>query len=92
MSDYIKRLVNEAVYGVDCLVLDDSTIESFLSWRENLSEGSQVQGVYSDEGLYDFFSGFSDYKRISKSNASTSATSLIFLLFISNKIKPSSIP
>ena len=70
MSDYIKRLVNEAVYGVDCLVLDDSTIESFLSWRENLSEGSQVQGVYSDEGLYDFFSGFSDYKRISKSNAS----------------------
>ena len=70
MSNYIKRLVNEAVYGVDCLVLDDSTIESFLSWKENLSEGSQVQGVYSDEGLYDFFSGFDDYKKISKSNAS----------------------
>ena len=69
MSDYSKRLVNEAVYGVDCLVLDDITIQEFLEWRENLHEGSQVQGVYSDEGLYDFFSGFNDYKRVSKSNA-----------------------
>ena len=63
MSDYSKRLVNEAVYGVDCLVLDDITIQEFLEWRENLHEGSQVQGVYSDEGLYDFFSGFSDSSR-----------------------------
>ena len=69
MSDYIKRLVNEAVYGVDCLVLDNTTIEEFLEWRENLHEGSQVQGVYSDEGLYDFFAGFKDYERISKANA-----------------------
>ena len=68
MSDYSKRLVNEAVYGVDCLVLDDVTIQEFLEWRENLHEGSQVQGVYSDEGLYDFFAGFNDYKRVSKAN------------------------
>jgi hypothetical protein len=69
MPDYIKKLVNEAVYGVDCLVLDNGTIDDFLSWRKTLNEESQVQGVYSDEGLYDFYSGFSDYKRISKSNA-----------------------
>ena len=69
MPDYIKKLVNEAVYGVDCLVLDNGTIDDFLSWRKTLNEGSQVQGVYSDEGLYDFYSGFDDYKRISKSNA-----------------------
>ncbi len=69
MSDYIKRLVNEAVYGVDCLVLDNTTIQEFLEWRENLHEVSNVQSVYSDEGLYDFFIGFKDYERISKDDA-----------------------
>ena len=69
MSDYIKRLVNEAVYGVDCLVLDSTTIQEFLEWRENLHEVSNVQSVYSDEGLYDFFIGFKDYERISKDDA-----------------------
>ena len=59
-----EQLVNEVLYGEDKIVLSDSLIEKFLN------ESSQVQGVYSDEGLYDFFANFADYKRISKDKAS----------------------
>lgn len=68
MADFYKTLVNETIYGTDCIVLDDSTIREFLDWKlkksMRLSESSKVQGVYSDEGLYDFFIGFDEYKRV----------------------------
>ena len=53
-----KQLVYDTVYGEDTVVLDESTIKKFLA------EASKVQGVYSDEGLYDFFVNFKDYKRV----------------------------
>ena len=85
MKDYIKSLVNEVIYGVDCLVLDNKTIEEFLIWRDSLNESSYVQGVYSDEGLYDFFVGFDDYKKISKKNASEIMGWPVVDYIISNK-------
>ena len=53
-----EQLVNELLYGEDKIVITDSLIEQYLN------ENSQVQGVYSDEGLYDFFANFADYKRV----------------------------
>lgn len=70
MSKFSKQLAYDVMYGEGSVVLDTDTIEQFLYETKFLKENSQVQmGVYSDEGLYDFFSGFSDYKRISKSKA-----------------------
>ena len=69
MSKFSKRLAYDVMYGENSVVLDDDTIEQFLYETKILKESSQVQGVYSDEGLYDYFSGFSDYKKISKSKA-----------------------
>ena len=65
-----KNIVNEVIYGTDCVVLDDHTIEKFLDETNVLNELKGVQGVYSDEGLYDFFPNFSVYKRVSKEKAS----------------------
>ena len=68
MTDFYRTLVNETIYGTDCIVLDDPTIREFLDWKSvestRVNESSKVQGVYSDEGLYDFFIGFDEYKRV----------------------------
>ncbi len=69
MTDFYRDLVNEVVYGTDCIVLDKKTIKRFLYETNYLNEFKGVQGVYSDEGLYDFFDNFADYKRISDSKA-----------------------
>ena len=69
MTDFYRDLVNEVVYGTDCIVLDKKTIERFLYETNYLNEFKGVQGVYSDEGLYDFFDNFADYKRVSDSKA-----------------------
>lgn len=69
LTDFYRDLVNEVVYGTDCIVLDKKTIKKFLYETNCLNEFKGVQGVYSDEGLYDFFNNFSDYKRISKEKA-----------------------
>lgn len=58
-----EQLVNELLYGKDHIILSDNLIKQFLT------ESSKVQGVYSDEGLYDFFANFADYKRITKDKA-----------------------
>ena len=68
MTDFYRTLVNETIYGTDCIVLDDPTIREFLDWKSvestRVNESSKVQGVYSDEGLYDFFIGFDEYKKV----------------------------
>ena len=56
------------MYGKDCIVLDESTVKRYVK-SKGINEGSQVQGVYSDEGLYDFFASFKDYKKIADSKA-----------------------
>ena len=58
-----KQLLYESLYGEGAIVLDRETVKDFIN------ESSMVQGVYSDEGLYDFFASFADYKRIQSSNA-----------------------
>ena len=66
---FYKNIVNEVIYGTDCVVLDDHTIKKFLDETNVLNELKGVQGVYSDEGLYDFFNSFGDYKRVSPKHA-----------------------
>jgi len=66
--DFAKNLIYETMYGKDCIVLDESTVKRYVK-SKGINEGSQVQGVYSDEGLYDFFASFKDYKKISDSKA-----------------------
>ena len=56
------------MYGKDCIVLDGSTVKRYVK-SKRINEAAKVQGVYSDEGLYDFFASFRDYKRISDSKA-----------------------
>ena len=58
-----KQLLYESLYGEGAILLDRDTVKAFIN------ESSKVQGVYSDEGLYDFFASFSDYKRVQSSNA-----------------------
>ena len=62
---FSKQLAYESLYGENCIVLDEDTIRKYLKDRENISESSKVQGVYSDEGLYDFFASFREYRRVS---------------------------
>ena len=62
-NNFGKQLVYDTIYGEDTIVLDESTIKRFLL------EASKVQGVYSDEGLYDFFVNFKDYKRVTAHKA-----------------------
>ena len=57
------------MYGEGCIVLDKVLVEDYIKEREVISESSKVQGVYSDEGLYDFFASFKDYKRVTAANA-----------------------
>ena len=64
-NKFYRDLVNEVIYGPDTVVLDDQTIAKFLYDTNILNEFKGVQGVYSDEGLYDFFDNFADYKRVS---------------------------
>ena len=64
-NKFYRDLVNEVIYGPDTVVLDDQTIAKFLYDTNILNEFKGVQGVYSDEGLYDFFNNFADYKRVS---------------------------
>jgi len=63
MTTLSEQIANEVLYGKDPIIITDSLIENFLA------ESSNVQGVYSDEGLYDFFSSFDAYKKITKSKA-----------------------
>ena len=58
-----KQLLYESLYGENTFVLDKEAVRDFIN------ESSQVQGVYSDEGLYDFFASFADYKRVQSANA-----------------------
>ena len=58
-----KQLLYESLYGENAFVLDREAVRDFIN------ESSQVQGVYSDEGLYDFFASFADYKRVQSANA-----------------------
>ena len=60
---FSKQLLYESLYGQDTFVLDRDSVKRFIN------ESSQVQGVYSDEGLYDFFASFKDYKRVTAANA-----------------------
>lgn len=69
MSKFSKQLAHDVIYGENSAVLDNDTIDQFLHETRILNEGNKVQGVYSDEGLYDFFAGFGDYKRITKHKA-----------------------
>ena len=72
MSDFFsKRLVYDTIYGEGAVVLDSDTIAQFLYETGILSESTKAANVngISDEGLYDFFASFSDYKRITDSKA-----------------------
>ena len=60
--DFAKNLIYESMYGKDCIVLDGSTVKRYVK-SKRINEAAKVQGVYSDEGLYDFFASFRDYKR-----------------------------
>jgi hypothetical protein len=66
INSWYKHFVNELSYGVECVILDKSTIRKFIDWKKFLFEGtvaSRTNGI-SDEGLYDFFIGFDDYERV----------------------------
>ena len=72
MSDFFsKRLVYDTIYGEGAVVLDSDTISQFLYETNILSESTKAANIngISDEGLYDFFASFSDYKRITDSKA-----------------------
>ena len=69
MKRLYKNIAYETMYGEGCIVLDNDLIKQYIVESERLSESSQVQGVYSDEGLYDFFASFSDYKEVTKFKA-----------------------
>jgi len=60
MKRVYKNLLYETMYGEGCIVLDKVLVKDYIKEREVLSESSKVQGVYSDEGLYDFFASFKD--------------------------------
>ena len=66
--DFAKNLIYETMYGKDCIVLDKSAVDRYIK-SNRIDESATVQGVYSDEGLYDFFASFKDYKKISDSKA-----------------------
>ena len=66
MSDlFSKRLVYDTIYGEGAVVLDSDTISQFLYETGILSESTKAANIngISDEGLYDFFASFADYKR-----------------------------
>jgi len=72
MSDlFSKRLVYDTIYGEGAVVLDSDTISQFLYETGILSESTKAANIngISDEGLYDFFASFADYKRIVDSKA-----------------------
>ena len=69
MKRVYKNLLYETMYGEGCIVFDKALISDYIKERQTISEVSQVQGVYSDEGLYDFFASFKDYKRVTAANA-----------------------
>ena len=69
MKRLYKNIAYEAMYGEGCIVLDNELVKQYIDESERISEGSQVQGVYSDEGLYDFFASFRDYRRVTKLKA-----------------------
>jgi hypothetical protein len=70
-NNFAKRLVNEMLYGEDCITLDDVQIQEFIDSSKSLQEASGMLNIagISDEGLYDFFIGFSDYKRVTDHKA-----------------------
>ena len=70
-QNFYKKLVSELMYGEDCVVLDNDTISEFVHWKKYVIESSSKSGIsgISDEGLYDFFVGFDDYKRVTDNKA-----------------------
>ena len=66
INSWYKEFVNELSYGTECVVLDRSTIRQFIDWKKFLCENTKANRIngISDEGLYDFFQGFDDYKRV----------------------------
>ena len=70
-QNFYKKLVSELMYGEDCVVLDNDTISEFVHWKKYVIESSSKSGIsgISDEGLYDFFIGFDDYKRVTDNKA-----------------------
>ena len=69
MKRLSRQIAYETAYGSECFVLDKDAVREFIEFKETIKE-STVQGVYSDEGLYDFFASFKDFKKISDLKAS----------------------
>ena len=65
MKRLSKQIAYQAAYGDECFVWDKDAVKDFIASRENINEAAKVQGVYSDEGLYDFFASFKDFEKVS---------------------------
>ena len=65
MKRLSKQIAYQAAYGDECFVWDKQAVKEFIESREKITEAAKVQGVYSDEGLYDFFASFKDFKKVS---------------------------
>ena len=65
MKRLSKQIAYQAAYGDECFVWDKDAVKEFIASRENINEAAKVQGVYSDEGLYDFFASFKDFEKVS---------------------------
>ena len=69
MKRLSKQIAYQTAYGDECFVLDKDAVKDFIDLKENINEAAKVQGIYSDEGLYDFFASFKDYKKVSDHKA-----------------------
>ena len=65
MKRLSKQIAYQAAYGDECFVLDKEAVKEYIADREKITEAAKVQGVYSDEGLYDFFASFKDFEKVS---------------------------
>ena len=65
MKRLSRQIAYQAAYGDECFVLDKDAVKDFINSREKIDEAAKVQGVYSDEGLYDFFASFRDFEKVS---------------------------
>ena len=65
MKRLSKQIAYQTAYGDECFVLDKEAVKEYIADREKITEAAKVQGVYSDEGLYDFFASFKDFEKVS---------------------------
>ena len=68
MKRLSRQIAYQTAYGSECFVLDKEAVKEFIEFKETIKE-STVQGVYSDEGLYDFFASFRDFKKVASIKA-----------------------